>query len=241
MDNKSARKEKAINHTEQMNKEYSIMINASITNSMVYTDDNIYNNNINIVVDNMSTTEAVSKYKNEHKLCVLNFASYKKPGGGFINGAIAQEESICHDSTLFNVISSEKFESYYEDNKNNTNDGLYRNAAIYSPSIVFSNSKAVVNVITCAAPNLSIFKGPKYKAYDTIRNRIKFILDIAEKNNETELILGAFGCGVFKNDPEFVASTFKDLLYSTNYYHFKKVIFAIPGGINYDIFKKTFE
>lgn len=65
----------------------------------------------------MTTTDAVSKYKHDEKLCVLNFASYKKPGGGFINGAIAQEESICHDSTLFNVISSEKFESYYEDNK----------------------------------------------------------------------------------------------------------------------------
>lgn len=241
MDNKKLRKEKAINHTEQMKREFPEMINASITNSMVYTDDNIYNNNINIVVDNMSTTEAVSKYKNEHKLCVLNFASYKKPGGGFINGAIAQEESICHDSTLYNVLSSEKFDSYYEYNNKNTNNGLYKNRAIYTPDVIFNGSVTIVNVITCAAPNLSIFKGPKYKAYDTIRNRIKFILDIAEKNNETELILGAFGCGVFKNDPEFVASTFKDLLYSTNYYHFKKVIFAIPGGINYDIFKKVFE
>ena len=52
------------------------------------------------------------------------------------------------------------------------------------------------------------------------------------------MILGAFGCRVFKNDPEFAASTFKYLLYSTNYYHFKKVIFSIHGGINYDIFKK---
>ena len=238
MNNKDIRKEKAINHIEEMNKEFPAMINASITNSVIYTDENIYNN-INVVVENMTTTDAVSKYKHDEKLCVLNFASYKKPGGGFINGAIAKEESICHDSTLFNVISSTKFESYYEDNKNNTNGGLYRNAAIYSPGIVFSNT--IVNVITCAAPNLSIFKGPKYKAYDAIRNRIKFILDIAEKNNEAELILGAFGCGVFKNEPEFVASTFKNLLYSTNYYHFKKVIFAIPGGINYDIFKKVFE
>lgn len=54
-------------------------------------------------------------------------------------------------------------------------------------------------------------------------------------------MLFRFHYTVFKNDPEFVASTFKDLLYSTNYYNFKKVIFAIPGGINYDIFKKTFE
>lgn len=241
MNNKDIRKEKAINHIEEMNKEFPAMINASITNSVIYTDENIYNNNINVVVENITTTDAVSKYKHDEKLCVLNFASYKKPGGGFINGAMTQEESICHDSTLYNVISSTKFESYYEENKNNTNGGLYRNIAIYSPGIVFSNSNTIVNVITCAAPNLSIFKGPKYKAYDAIRNRITFILDIAENNNETELILGAFGCGVFKNEPEFVASTFKDLLYSTNYYHFKKVIFAIPGGINYDIFKKIFE
>lgn len=241
MNNKNIRKEKAINHVEQMNKEFPTMINASITNSVIYTEDNIYDNNINIIVDNISTVDAVSKYKHDDKLCVLNFASYKKPGGGFINGSLAQEESICHDSTLFNVISSQKFVSYYEDNKKHTNNGLYRNIAIYSPNIVFSNTVTMVNVITCAAANLSIFTGAKYKAYDAIRNRIKFILDIAEKNNETTLILGAFGCGIFKNDPEYVASTFKDLLNSTNYYHFKKVIFAIPGGKNYDIFKKVFE
>ena len=56
MDNKSIRKEKAINHTEQMNKEFPAMINASITNSVIYTDENIYNNNINVVVENITTT-----------------------------------------------------------------------------------------------------------------------------------------------------------------------------------------
>lgn len=240
MNNRAIRnKEKAINHIEQMDKDYSLLITASKNNSVIYTDDNIYNK-IDIIVDNVSITDAVKKYKDDGILCVLNFASYKRPGGGFLNGAIAQEESICHESTLYNVISSRKFISYYENNKKDTNKGLYKNKAIYSPNIVFTNCGKMVNVITCAAPNLSAFNGLKYEANIAIMDRIKFILNIAEKNNETELILGAFGCGIFKNDPEFVAYTFKHILHSNNY-HFKKVIFAIPGGINYDIFKKILE
>ena len=86
---------------------------------------------------------------------------------------------------------------------------------------------------------MSIFKGPKYKAYDTIRNRIQFILDIAEKNNETELILGAFGCGAFQNNPEVVAKASLEVVEEYRR-AFKVIEFAVycPGEdtANYRMF-----
>lgn len=72
------------------------------------------------------------------KLCVLNFASFTNPGGGFIDGAMAQEEAICHNSTLYNILV-EKME-FYNENRLNENHGLYTDRAIYSPSVLFLNN-----------------------------------------------------------------------------------------------------
>lgn len=86
-----------------------------------------------VIVADMKTFDAALKYR-EGKTCVLNFASFKNPGGGFLKGTIAQEEYLCQNSTLYNVLS--QFTSYYEKNRLNTNDALYWNRAIYSPGIV---------------------------------------------------------------------------------------------------------
>jgi uncharacterized protein (TIGR02452 family) len=99
------------------------------------------------------------------------------------------------------------------------------------------------NVITCAAPNYKKFienGGMNLKAYDEVLySRIKYILDIAKENDQKILILGAFGCGVFGNNPTTVATHFKSLL---RYYNFDKVIFAIPNDQdgNYNEFKRIF-
>lgn len=239
---KEDRKIAAKNHIEEMENEFHNMIQTSIRDSVVYIEDDNILDKRNIIVEDIKTEEAIFKYGEDKKLCVLNFASYKYPGGGFIKGAIAQEEALCHASDLYNVISNEKFNSYYEHNRQNTEGGLYKNFAIYSPNIIFnrtSNNYISVNVITCPAPNLSHYEGHCYYAMKAMYDRIKFILDIAEKHNQKNLVLGAFGCGVFKNDPTFVAEQFKELL-SSSKYHFDTVIFAIPGGINYKKFKEIF-
>lgn len=251
------REEKAIAHTKDMNGQYFDEIQESINNSQYYRGEIEFDSptrfdevTTEISVEPLTTTDAIIKYSTNN--CVaLNFASFKYPGGGFIKGSIAQEEAICHDSFLYNVLSADKFKDMYAANrlKENQNNGLYTNFGIYSPNIVFEKyeqfdsvlQEAKCDIITVAAPNLSAYnKGENAEYISTMHRRIKFVLDIAKRHNIETLILGAFGCGVFKNDPTFVSTIFRELLNSGNY-NFKKVIFAVPAGPNYDAFEKTFK
>lgn len=252
---KQENKIKAYKHHNYMIENYNDDIQKSINNSKVYylPDDNInfiydanINNNVKIYIEPLTTEKVVKDYINIGDLCVLNFASFKYPGGGFINGAIAQEECLCHSSNLYNIIGSDKFKKYYEDNRRNLNDGLYSSFIIYSPNVdfVFNDYKKIckVNVITCAAPNAGIYLN-RYnnisKLNSVLESRIKNILETAKLHKQKNLILGAFGCGVFKNDPDVVANIFKKYIYSSEY-QFENIIFAIPPGNNYNIFKRIF-
>lgn len=215
----------------------------SVKNSIIYHDLISYDNDITVI--DSTTENAVFKFNNEVIPCVLNFASFTRPGGGFIKGAIAQEEALCHASNLYNVLL--EFKDKYDANfcMRSFNTGLYENWAIYSPAIYFKvrDFEAYANVITCPAPNYTVYKTKSDNdiLYDgVLRSRIKYVLDIARNNEQKVLILGAFGCGVFGNDPIKVASIFKELLKD---YKFEKVIFAIPhtNNGNYDAFKKVFD
>ena len=194
------------------------------------------------------TTSAILKYVTDGaKVAALNFASFKKPGGMFLAGSKAQEEMLCHESTLYNIL--DKMKEYYTINlAGGTNKHLYRNRALYSPDVIFErDGKAVkCDVITCAAPNYRAAKEymkvtPEQNLVE-LEKRIKFVLDIAEDNNVEVLILGAFGCGVFRQDPTEVANTFAKQLESGGY-NFKQVIFAIPdcNSANYNEFVTVFD
>lgn len=193
------------------------------------------------MVDDISTVDAIAKYMNGHT-AVLNFASYKEPGGKFIEGSMAQEEALCHSSFLYNVLA--QCQGYYQWNNEHKNRGLYKNRALYSPNVRFFHGENtyVADVITCAAPNLSTAR--KYcdvspqENTAALNSRIQFLLDIAEREKVDTLILGAWGCGVFGQDPEEVAQIFKNNLPERN---IKKVIFAIPAGNNnFEAFDKIF-
>jgi len=214
----------------------------SVKKSIIYHNSISYENDITVV--DSTTENAVFKFHNGIVPCVLNFASFTRPGGGFIKGAIAQEEALCHVSNLYNVLLA--FKDKYDENycMRSFDTGLYENWAIYSPTIYFKvgNFEAYANVITCPAPNYTVYRknSDNNQLYnEVLRSRIKYVLDIARDNEQKVLILGAFGCGVFGNDPTLVASIFKELLKS---YKFEKVIFAIPdnGNGNYVAFKKVF-
>lgn len=156
------------------------------------------------------------------KIGVLNFASAKNPGGGFLNGSEAQEESLARSSALYASLQTEP--DYYEYHRSN-NDPLYTHRAIFSPGCpVFRDDGGsalreplmLVDFITCPAPNAGAVTQNKPESIDhvpeVLRQRAALVLALALHKKCDSLVLGAWGCGVFKNDPVMVAQTFADLL-----------------------------
>ncbi len=254
--NKDINKKKALDMFDFINKheEYSELVNDCFYNTEHYSDRDIFeeecrDTELEIILESIDIVSALFKYNMSGKVCVLNFASYTEPGGKFLDGSMAQEESLCHRSILYNVLYKCN-DSYYEENKKSKNRGLYTNKALFTPEVLFfSNnnefySDVCASVITCAAPNMNV--GKKYcNVSDSensiyLRSRIKFILQIADHKGIDTLILGAFGCGVFKQDAKEVARLFKEEL---NKVKINKVIFAIPdkNSYNYLSFKDMFK
>lgn len=163
------------------------------------------------------------------KTCALNFASYKNPGGRFIDGAIAQEEALCHASFLYNVLV--RHAAYYATNRQDLNHGLYRDVALYSPDIMFlKDGKTILtDVMTCAAPN---WRAAQRNSITFIENatalnrRCKYVMSIAQRERVDTLILGAWGCGVFRQPPSYVAYY---LIRHALLSGIRNVIFAIPS------------
>lgn len=186
----------------------------------------------------------------ERGICVLNFASSKNPGGGFLNGAMAQEEALCQSSNLYNILSKHK--SFYEYNREHLNNGQYTDGIIFTEKCLFFRKNYVnvepqlVDVITCAAPNFNAARrnGVSVEEIEcTMSRRIEQILKVAIANNVKVLALGAFGCGVFGNNPDFVASVMRTILCVRGYAdYFEEIIFPMNGsmGENVRAFNKIF-
>lgn len=205
--------------------------------------------NTDISIQRIDTVSAIIKYglmEDTGKLAALNFASFKHPGGMFLNGSRAQEEALCHESNLYNILIN--FEhSYYAQNKQlYLNNSLYKDRSIYTPGVLFQREDYAVfcDIITCAAPNKKAamkYKGvTEEEANNALISRIHHVLNIAYLNKVDTLILGAFGCGVFGNDPYKAATIFRTFLQMPFINCFKQVIFAIPAGTNYEAFATIF-
>ena len=176
-------------------------------------------------IEKIGVTDFIEKYGTENpekSMIALNFASAKNPGGGFLNGAVAQEECISYVSTLyFSQIKAMDF--YYGYNRLEHNP-LYSNRIIYSPDIQvfkkFPNGETLEEPINCSiitspAPNAGVARSRGIKECEiekVMKERIyKIVSLIAEKNPDCA-VLGAYGCGVFRNNREFVLQTFEDAI-----------------------------
>lgn len=194
--------------------------------------------------------DVIPFYIREEKPCILNFASSKNPGGGFENGAMAQEEALCYASNLCDCLR--KHMNFYEYNREHLNKSQYSDGIIYTKNVSFFRNKfnnvnpKFADVITCAAPNWGASKklGVSLKENnETMSRRLEQIIKVAIVNENRVLVLGAFGCGVFKNDPNYVAKEMFRLLKTEGYdEYFEEVIFAMNDtkGENVIAFKSTF-
>lgn len=169
---------------------------------------------------------------NSENVCALNFASARKPGGGFLGGAIAQEESLCRASALFACIDGNDM---YRRNAH-LSGGFYTNYAIYSPNVpVFKDDEGELldephfcSFITAPAVNAGVLRDEERAAVPgEMAKRIEKVLAIAAHHGHDTLVLGAWGCGVFRNDPEMIADAFRSALVTRFAGVFGRVAFAI--------------
>lgn len=244
---KEKRAEIAKAHTKEMEEKYSKEINYSIENTEICTSIDILRTKkeepentmvkTRFYVCDIDTVGANLIFTSENKrIAALNFASYKNAGGMFIKGSRAQEECLCHESFLYNVLK--EHEPYYELNRRNKNRALYYNRALYSPNVIFEREGRLCycDVITCAAPNKRAAQ--RYcnvsdeENSRVLESRIDFVLDIARRHEVDILILSAFGCGVFGQSGEEVAKIFHKLLLREEYDCFESVVFAVPKSKN---------
>ena len=178
------------------------------------------------------------------KTAVLNFANAFRAGGGFLRGAIAQEEAICRCSSLYASISSEAASEMYEYNRSHvTPEGS--DYMLLSPDVVVFRDKDcnllqqpyTVSVLTAAAPNLygEAAEIEELRLADVMRLKIKNIASVAAQNRYDTLILGAWGCGAFGHNAANVAKYFYDVFIGDNYKRFfKRIVFSVLARDEYD-------
>ena len=226
-----------------------------------------YPDEAKLVVSMKRSYEAAKAYKGT-RTAVHNFASATNPGGGVKKGSGAQEECLCRCSTLFFDLDTKDAWSKFYTPHRAAKDPIHNSDIIYTPGvIVFKTDTAYplkmqekdwyqVDVITCAAPNLKpnptnqFNPGDGDKAVKVTDNellaihekRLRRILDVAVLNGVESIVLGAFGCGAFKNKPEVVALAAKNVI--KNYLHaFKNIEFAVycrpNDDRNYKVFERT--
>ena len=223
-----------------------------------------------IRVSKHKTFEAATAIHQSHpewRIAVLNFASATTPGGGVTKGSSAQEESLCRCSTLYPALTTPAlWDAYYSVNRAARNP-LYTDALIFTPGVTICKTDedypermeekdwVEVDVITCAAPNLRQRPGNQYNLDQSApvvvspeellalhKSRARHILTVAASKGVDAIVLGAFGCGAFQNDPTVVAKAYKGVLEEMKGY-FSLIEFAIycrpRETANYDAFSRV--
>lgn len=171
-------------------------------------------------------------------VAVLNFASARNPGGGYLNGAQAQEEALCRASALYTTLLAAR--EFYEWHRADRSP-FYSDRVIHSPAVpVFRDERGVLldepfaaGFLTSAAPNAGVIArqdpGAVHRVPAALLSRAGRVLEVAAAHAYPALVLGAWGCGVFRNDPAAVAAAFREHLGPGGRFadRFARVVFAV--------------
>jgi uncharacterized protein (TIGR02452 family) len=192
-----------------------------------------------IEVANETTFRGLAKLalRGGHIAC-LNFASARNPGGGFLGGAQAQEEALARASALYHCLLAAP--EYYERNRANRS-AVYLDLVIFSPQVPFFRNDAadlldkpiLASVITAPAPNRGAVAQNEPRnlplVETALRRRAELVLHVAQAHGVERLVLGAWGCGVFRNNPSEVASVFAGLIKPPGRFAgiFRDVLFSV--------------
>ena len=213
--------------------------------------------------------------KDVKNTAVLNFANYFVPGGGVLQGCTAQEESLCRVSTLYGKLATKAMKKeFYGKHKiiSPKNMDEWKKSGVFNEAIYTTGVKqikedygigrigeyvdgATFNVITAAAPDFREFaldKNDILKYKENMKDLWRMILATAYKNGDKNLVLGALGCGAFRNDPNLVAEAFYDVITeagpggNTWACCFDNIIIPLftfnkRDQKNYDAFKKVYD
>jgi len=201
-------------------------------------DKSYISSECNITVQNQDCMVVANELSKLGKTCMLNMASYKHPGGGVIRGAMSQEEELARRSNMMMGLTLHGYP-------------LAKNDVIYLNDVTFfkdGNYSLITpfdcDVITIAAINLNNLAKPADYEELTL-HKIKNMLTEPAVNGCSNLVLSAFGCGVFKNDPTYIASVFKSVINDVSYLY-DNIAFAVINdknsvANNYEIFKSIIE
>lgn len=232
---------------EQINikEKQDFAVQNTITYSPSMTDELLQNRTVQaletpteIEVTNKTSLNATRRLISEGHTDVLclNFASARNAGGGFLGGSQAQEESIARATGLYPCLLQAP--DYYDTNRK-IKSCFYTDYMIYSPKVPilkdeegnYLDAIVTASFITAPAVNTGVVKRrePKKmkKVGEVMKRRIEKVLAIALEHGHETIVLGAWGCGVFQNDPNDMARYFKEAIEGKFANQFRKITFAI--------------
>lgn len=229
-------------------KEVCKNIKAPVSNKYIGSDvivdiANFPKKTCNIIVEPLDTVSCLIKYSNK-KTAILNNASSKRRGGGVEKGSVAQEECLFRCSNLFQI-PIEMYPIKYD-------EFIYTEDATFVKDFKYSIIENIeVDVITLPAINLNMshIDNPEpidMKEYEKLcKAKMEYMFLSALKRGCGNIILAAWGCGVFKNDPNKIATMFKEVTLKYQYL-FDNIVFGVINDKNsvdnnYEVFKKAFQ
>lgn len=176
--------------------------------------------------DSLSAAERL--VREGKKPVVLNFASGRNPGGGYKRGTVGQEEDLCRTTHLASRLESPEAAPFYRYHAQ-AGSSLFSDYCIYTPDVGVGGALWTCAFLTCAAPNIGRITHEEWDEVRTVlKKRALRILSVAAQFEHPAIVLGAWGCGHFRNDPPAVAQAFHDALDQLGGC-FDEVVFPIPG------------